>query len=103
MNSNIERREGTSGARPTAEPGVDGATEQHQPGEWPEGCRRNTFADEAWLKVQAERARRDVFLGAVRADLEEQPSPRAVRAAGHRWSLRLLQVAEDVAKAKEGS
>lgn len=103
MNSNIERREGTSGTRPSAEPGVDGTAEQHQRGEWPEGCRRNTFADEAWLKAQAERARREVFLGAVRADLEEQPSPRAVRAAGRRWSLRLLQVAEDVAKAKEST
>ncbi|MDX3578667.1 hypothetical protein [Streptomyces sp. FL07-04A] len=40
-------------------------------------------------------------LGAVRAHLEEQPSPRAVRTAARRWCVQITAVAEDVITARQ--
>ena len=84
---------------------MNGTTEQHQPGEWPEDCRRNAFADEAWLKVQAERAEQNIILGRIGAYMEAQPSPHAVRAYGRRWASNIMQLSNAVAdaKAKEAS
>ncbi|QQM41994.1 hypothetical protein [Streptomyces liliifuscus] len=47
-----------------------------------------------------ERARRALVLDSIRAHLDEQPSPRAVRASARRWVADLLAIAEKVAKNK---
>ncbi|WP_345699142.1 hypothetical protein [Kitasatospora terrestris] len=77
------------------------ANKSHVPGSWPRGCKRTPVGDEAWMRYEAERASREVFLGVVRADLEQQPSPRAVRAAGRRWCTAIVALADDVAKQKQ--
>lgn len=64
-------------------------TEQprRRPGEWPE----------EYVRIAAERARWELTLGSIRAHLEEQPSPAAVRAAGRRWINAVLQLTEHTA------
>lgn len=47
-----------------------------------------------------ERARRSLVLDSIRAHLDEQPSPRAVRACARRWIADLLAIAEQAAKNK---
>lgn len=47
-----------------------------------------------------ERARRVLVLDSIRAHLDEQPSPRAVRTCARNWVADLLAVAEKVAKNK---
>ncbi|MCZ4099871.1 hypothetical protein [Streptomyces sp. H39-C1] len=46
----------------------------------------------------AERARFHITLGALRAALEEQPSPASVRATYRRWTTAAAQLADEVAK-----
>lgn len=48
-----------------------------------------------------ERARRVLVLDSIRAHLDEQPSPRAVRACARSWVADLLALAEQVAKNKK--
>ena len=47
-----------------------------------------------------ERARRALVLDSIRTHLDEQPSPRAVRACARNWIADLLALAEQVAKNK---
>jgi hypothetical protein len=47
-----------------------------------------------------ERARRVLVLDSIRAHLDEQPSPRTVRACARNWIADLLALAEQVAKNK---
>lgn len=47
-----------------------------------------------------ERARRALVLDSIRAHLEEQPSPSAVRTCARNWVADLLALAEQVAKNK---
>ena len=47
-----------------------------------------------------ERARRVLVLDSIRAHLDEQPSPRAVRACARNWIADLLALSEQVAKNK---
>ncbi|MDH6125922.1 hypothetical protein [Kitasatospora sp. GP82] len=82
----------------TAEPRA--AVTEHRPGQWPAGCHR-PGRDEAWVRLQAERARRELVLASIAADLGEQPSPRAVRVAGRRWCLYVTQLADDIATDKQ--
>ena len=63
-----------------------------RPGQWPE----------QYVRIAAERARWELTLGSIRAHLEEQPSPAAVRAAGRRWVNAVLQIAENTAATKRG-
>lgn len=58
-----------------------------RPGEWPK----------QYVRIAAERARWELTLGSIRAHLEEQPSPAAIRAAGRRWVNAVLQIAEETA------
>ncbi|MEV4865632.1 hypothetical protein [Streptomyces ossamyceticus] len=52
------------------------------------------------VQYRRERARRALVLDSVRAHLDEQPSPRAVRTCARSWVAALLALAEDVAKNK---
>lgn len=51
-------------------------------------------------KYHRERARRALVLDSIRAHLDEQPSPRAVRTCARRWVADLLAIAEQAAKNK---
>jgi hypothetical protein len=59
-----------------------------RPGEWPVPKAKSIEVDEQGaqhLAVVRPRARFEVTLGAIRADLEEQPSNRSIRSAARRW------------------
>ncbi len=70
-----------------------------RPGEWPEGTRPPVEDDEQGAQHLAsvrETARFHVTLGAIRADLEEQPSTRSIRAAAKRWHEAITNVADEL-------
>jgi hypothetical protein len=71
------------------------ATPARRPGDWPANCQRPGRDD------QAERARRETALASIAEELAEQPSARAVRAAGRRWCLYITQLTDDIATAKQ--
>ncbi|WP_234343523.1 hypothetical protein [Streptomyces sp. NRRL F-5123] len=48
------------------------------------------------LALVAEQARFHVTLGAIRADLEEQPSTHSIRAAVRRWHEAITNVGEEL-------
>lgn len=48
-------------------------------------------------ELSYERDRRAAVAAAIREQLEEQPSPRTVRSAAHRWSQYCTQLGEDIA------
>ncbi len=52
---------------------------------------------EARDQMLADRARFHLTLGSIRADLEDQPSPAAVRAAGRRWIDAVTHLTDEVA------
>lgn len=54
--------------------------------------------DEIRIRYAAERARHQLTLDSIRADLGEQPSPRSVLAAGRRWCAQITAMADVVAK-----
>jgi hypothetical protein len=57
-------------------------------------------SDETRLRYAAERAQRQLTLGAIRADLEVQPSARSALAAGRRWCAAITAMADQVAQQK---
>lgn len=62
-------------------------TEQpRRPGEWPE----------QYVRMAAERARWELTLGSIRAQLEEQPSPGTIRAAETRWKNAITNIANEL-------
>lgn len=71
-------------------PGVPG-------GEWPPA----PYTDELLIRARAERARRELTLGSIRASLEEQPSARSVRTVVRRWVADVTALGEDVAQSKQ--
>jgi hypothetical protein len=70
----------------------------HQRGQWPitDSVDLGNTEHDPWAALQAERAERIVILGRIRAHLEEQPNPRAVRAAAGRWGRYITALAEDI-------
>ncbi len=82
-----------------ATPGPD-----RQPGAWPVPrtilpAQGEDELQAARARANAERARHEITLGAIRAHLEEQPSPAAARAAGRRWNTAITQLTEEIATA----
>jgi hypothetical protein len=78
---------------------------EHRPGQWPvtEPVDLQQVGDdqgEKHLALAAVQARWHVTLGAIRADLEEQPSPMSVRVAARRWAEAVTAMAEDIAAAQ---
>lgn len=71
-------------------------TQRLAPGAWPV-C---PYTEALLVRARAERARRALTLGSIRADLEEQPSARAIRASARRWATDVLSLAEDIAAEK---
>ncbi|MFJ3083875.1 hypothetical protein ACIPJG_29500 [Streptomyces halstedii] len=73
-----------------------------RPGQWPTGDPVDLDAVESddqgarHLQLAAEQARFHVTLGAIRADLEAQPSEVCLRAAGRRWQQAIAQLADEL-------
>lgn len=57
--------------------------------------------DDTRARYNHERARFHLTLGAIRADLEEQPNPNQVRAASRRWIEAITQMTDEVARAAQ--
>ncbi|WP_455359988.1 hypothetical protein [Streptomyces sp. SYSU K21746] len=74
-------------------------TEQERhPGQWPVDSPVDLDASPAIAQRQrynAHRARFEITLGSVRADLEEQPSEASVRAAARRWQNAITAIADE--------
>ncbi len=90
----------------------EGTGNQRQPGAWPVTPSFTTVSamadppvfergNEAWLKLQAERAERHIILGRIRANLEAEPNGRAIRASARRWSSYITNLGETVATERE--
>ncbi|WP_405960769.1 hypothetical protein OG235_27785 [Streptomyces sp. NBC_00024] len=75
--------------------------EQHRhPGEWPtqpvDLDAAETDHDELYVKRAQERALREMVLGSIRHDLDQQPSPTAIRAAATRWKNAITDLADEL-------
>lgn len=75
--------------------------EQHRrPGEWPTQPVNPDAAemdhDELYVKRAQERALREMVLGSIRHDLDQQPSTTALRAAATRWKNAITDVADEL-------
>jgi hypothetical protein len=75
---------------------------QHRPGQWPITApvdleQHANDQGEQHIALSAIQARWHVTLGAIRADLEEQPSPMSVRTAARRWAEAVTAMAEEIA------
>lgn len=78
-------------------------------GEWPvkvpvdlDSVQHDYADDEValYLKRAAERGRREIVLGSIRAHLEEQPTTNAVQAVTRRWIADVIAIGDEIAKAK---
>ncbi|MET8481305.1 hypothetical protein ABZV68_29620 [Streptomyces clavifer] len=73
-----------------------------RPGQWPVDEPVDLDAIEGddqgarHLALVAEQARFHVVLGAIRADLEDQPSEVCLRAAARRWQQAITQLADEL-------
>ncbi|MBT2450936.1 hypothetical protein J7F03_28450 [Streptomyces sp. ISL-43] len=83
--------------RTTDRPAADVAGPSGVPGgAWPPA----PYTEEFLIRARAERARRELTLGSIRASLEDQPSARAVRTAARNWAADVLALAEEIATEK---
>lgn len=71
-----------------------------RPGQWPAVPRTELpepdDQDARHLLLVAEQARFHIALGAIRADLEAQPSEVCLRAAARRWQQAITQLADEL-------
>lgn len=75
--------------------------EQHRrPGEWPTlpvtPDAADTDHDELYVKRAQERALREMVLGSIRHDLDQQPSPTAIQTAAARWKNAITNLAGEL-------
>lgn len=74
--------------------------EQHRrPGEWPVQpvhTDEQTGHDELYVKRAQERALHEMVLGSIRHDLNQQPTPSAIRTAATRWKNAITQLADEL-------
>lgn len=56
-----------------------------------------------YVRLAAERGRREIVLGSIRAHLEEQPTRGSVLRAARTWCADIVALAGDVAKNLRGS
>lgn len=82
---------------------------EHRPGESPViepadlDAAQHDFADDEaalYLRRAAERGRREIVLGSIRAHLEEQPTANAVQSTARHWVADVIAIGDEVAKAK---
>ncbi|MER5209429.1 hypothetical protein ABT063_02215 [Streptomyces sp. NPDC002838] len=84
----------------------------HRPGQWPADepidldVVQHDYADDEvglYLKRAAERGRREIVLGSIKAHLEEQPTANAVQSAARHWISDITAIGDEVAKAKRST
>jgi hypothetical protein len=79
---------------------------EHRPGRWPVAnpvdldALAPTTEDELYMRRQQEKALREMCLGSIQHDLEQQPTPSSAQAKARIWCAQILAIAEDVAAAK---
>ncbi|MGW7598155.1 hypothetical protein [Streptomyces antimycoticus] len=84
------------------EEGATGQVPRSPLGQWPiPRTELPPREDDPRARYNQERARFHLTLGAIRADLEEQPSPSQIRAASRRWIEAIAQMAEEMATAEQ--
>ncbi|MFF3891798.1 hypothetical protein ACFYY3_01060 [Streptomyces sp. NPDC001812] len=73
------------------------------PGQWPieapsdlEALAPTAAEDDVYVRLAAEKARRELVCDSIRAHLAEQPTTRAVRACERRWHHYLSNLADSV-------
>lgn len=76
---------------------------ERRPGEWPvtrsvDVLEPSDEQGQAHLELARVQARFQLVLDSIRADLEEQPSARCVRAAARRWTDAIAQLTDEVAR-----
>lgn len=75
--------------------------EQHRrPGEWPtlpvHTDEQDAGHDELYVKRAQEHALHEMVLGSIRHDLNQQPTPGAIRAAARTWKNAITQLADEL-------
>jgi hypothetical protein len=68
-------------------------------GEWPTTpvhTDEQTDHDELYVKRAQERALREMVLGSIRHDLDQQPSPTAIRAAARDWKNAITNLTDEL-------
>ncbi|WP_329336163.1 hypothetical protein OG252_13290 [Streptomyces sp. NBC_01352] len=80
---------------------MTGNPEQHRhPGEWPakpvDLDADQTGHDELYVKRAQEHALHEMVLGSIRHDLNQQPTPGAIRAAARTWKNAITQLADEL-------
>lgn len=82
---------------------TDSPTPERRPGEWPVPRAEPPAGpdDDARHAANAERARWELTLGSIRADLEAQPSTRSIRAAARRWATAITHIADDIIRGRQ--
>lgn len=74
--------------------------QQRRPGEWPvqpvHTDEQETDHDELYVKRAQERALREMVLGSIRHNLNQQPTPGAIRAAARTWKNAITQLADEL-------
>jgi hypothetical protein len=80
-------------------PAASVAGRTRAPGQWPVAQDDDEFST-VYSEFWRTRARRELVLGSIKASLEEQPGPRAVRSCARDWVADVLALAEAVAKNK---
>ncbi|AEM87053.1 hypothetical protein [Streptomyces violaceusniger] len=84
------------------EEGTTGRVPRSPLGQWPiPRTELPSQEDDIRARYNHERARFHLTLGAIRADLEEQPSPSQVRAASRRWIEAIAQMTDEAARAAQ--
>ncbi|AKN70595.1 hypothetical protein QR97_12830 [Streptomyces sp. PBH53] len=77
---------------------------ERRPGQWPVDNPADLGAppseDELYMKRQQEKALREMCLGSIQHDLEQQPTASSAQAKARVWCAQILAIAEDVAAEK---
>ncbi|MET7914428.1 hypothetical protein ABZU45_00555 [Streptomyces avermitilis] len=81
---------------------------QHRPGQWPVDEPADLDArsagevteEELYVKRAAERGRREIVLGSIRAHLDEQPTAAAVQSVARHWCADVTAIGDAIAKTK---
>lgn len=79
---------------------TENPTQPRRPGTWPvqpvDLDAHETDHDELYVQRAQEQALREMVLGSIRHDLDQQPSPAAIRTAATRWKNAINNIADEL-------
>lgn len=79
---------------------AENPAQHRRPGEWPvrpvDFDAPDTDHDQLYVKRAQERALHEMVLGSIRHDLDQQPSPAAIRAAATSWKNAITHLADEL-------